>query len=451
MTVNDLTLGKPSTALLRFSIPLFIGNLFQQIYNIVDTIVVGQLIGSTAMASVGTCGVITNLVNSAGLGLASDCCILISQYVGAKKNDKVKSSINTSVFMFVALGLLGTILGLLFIKPMLRVLNTPQDMFGYCVTYLKTVFLGILFVMLYNILNQISTALGDSKTPMYSLLVASVLNVVLDIFFTICLHMSIMGVALATVIGQGCAAILCYLTIKKHINALPLENKSISVFEICLCKKMAELGVPSLIQNVISSSGVLAIQSLLNSFGSITVAAYTAANKIDGIAMTPMVSLGTAMAMYTGQNVGSKKYDRVKDGFKFCNGIAFIICVILGVFIFFQTDFLMKLFVSDSASPLLFNIGKEYLHVAVFSYFIMAVMFITTGLLRGAGNVKIVFACAMLDLGMRCLFAYVMVHYIGRYGLWLSYPFGWICSCLLCFPVYLRGKWKNSKVIESDK
>lgn len=111
----------------------------------------------------------------------------------------------------------------------------------------------------------------------------------------------------------------------------------------------------------------------------------------------------------------------------------------------------MKLFVSDSASPLLFNIGKEYLHVAVFSYFIMAVMFITTGLLRGAGNVKIVFACAMLDLGMRCLFAYVMVHYIGRYGLWLSYPFGWICSCLLCFPVYLRGKWKNSKVIESDK
>ena len=455
MAAQDLTKGKPSKTLLYFSIPLFVGNLFQQFYNIVDTVVVGQLIGSTAMAAVGTAGVVMNLVSSAGLGLASGCCVIVSQYLGARHYKSVRSSINTAICLFIGLGIIGTVAGLGIMRPLLTLLNTPEE-------YLTVIFFGILFVMLYNVLNQISAALGDSRTPMISLLAASLINVALDLWFTIQFGMGVYGVALATVIGQGAAALLSFLVIRRHIDRMNAETMEAAGqaeageaklvrFDRELCGQMLRLGLPPLLQNVISSSGTMAVQGLLNSFGSTTAAAFTAANKIDGIAMTPMVSLGTAMAMYTGQNMGAGDHERVRAGYRFCNWFALGTCVVLGALIFAQSDFLLGLFVTDTATSELFAIGSEYLHVAVFSYFLMALMFITTGLLRGAGDVKTVFVCAMLDLGMRCLFAYGMVGFLARYGLWLSYPFGWAMSSALCIPEYFRGRWKKGRLVREEK
>ena len=254
--------------------------------------------------------------------------------------------------------------------------------------------------------------------------------------------------AAATVIGQGFAALTCWRLIQKKMNQMVTEQPA--WFDKQMLKSICAIGLPAVAQNAISASGMLAVQSLLNSFGSVTVAAYTAANKVDGIAMSPMVSLGTAISTYAAQNIGAKQYDRVKAGLRFTLGLALVCCLVTGVLIYGATDAILGLFVSGSASRELFDIGAEYLHVAVFSYFVMAVMFILTGVLKGAGDAKLVFVCSITDLLTRAGFAYAAVGVLGRYALWLSYPFGWFCSIAIAWPRYLSGKWKKITIIAKE-
>lgn len=443
---KDLTKGKPWKILLHFAIPLFIGTLFQQIYNIADTIVVGNFIGSQALAAVGTSGVIMNMISSAGLGLATGCSVMISQYVGAKKPQETINAIHISLLSFLVIGILATVIGLLLMNPMLKLLQTPDDMMPYTISYLRVIFMGILFVMLYNILNQVSVAIGDSKTPMWMLLIASILNIILDLVFTLVFHMGVEGIALATMLAQGFAAYTCFRKLKIYIQELSSQP---AVFEIKTLKRMLSLGLPAMAQNLISSSGLIAVQGLLNSFGSTTVAAYTAANKIDGIAMSPMVALGNAISTYTSQNIGAREIKRVRHGLSFANLFALLACIIYGLVIFLNSESLLGLFVDQTENQELLSIGSEYLHVAVFIYFMMAIMFILTGLLRGCGDVKVVFICSLLDLGGRTLFAYVFVSLLGRYALWLSYPFGWLLASILGFLRYRSNRWQKIELIDA--
>ena len=441
----DLLRDKPSSAILKFAVPMLIGALFQQAYSLVDTIVVGNFINSDALAAVGTSGVIMNIVTMAGMGLAVGTSVVTAQYFGAQKLKEVKTAIHTSLIVFVALGLAGGMLGLLIMNPMLQLMNTPAEMMSYALSYLGVIFIGVVFVMLYNLFNQVSIALGDSKTPMLMLLIASAINVVLDLVFTLGLHWGTAGVAAATVLGQGFAALSCWRLIQKRLDQMKTEPPA--WFDKQMFKSICAIGLPAVAQNAISASGMLAVQSLLNSFGSVTVAAYTAANKVDGIAMSPMVSLGTAISTYAAQNIGAQQYDRIKTGLRFTVFFAFICCLVTGVLIYGASDAILGLFVSSGASRELFDIGAEYLHVAVFSYFVMAVMFILTGVLKGAGDAKLVFLCSITDLLMRAGFAYALVGILGRYALWLSYPFGWFCSIVIAWPRYLSGKWKKNKIV----
>jgi len=450
---NDLIIKKPILAISKFWVPMIIGNLFNQLYNIVDTIVVGNYINSDALAAVGTSGIIMSVISMSALGLAVGSSVVVAQSYGAKRFSETKSAVSTSIILFLICGVVGSIVGEAIKIPMLNLLGTPSDYYAYANEYLTVIFFGIVFTMLYNVLNQISIALGDSKTPMFMLLIASVINIILDLYFTLNLKMGVTGVAVATLIGQAFAAGMCLLIIKKKLDAMPSEQETNGkAFDKNLLKPILSIGLPALFQNIISSSGSLAMQRLYNSFGTVTVAAFTAANKIDGFGMSPMVSLGSAISTYTAQNIGAKKYDRVNEGLNSSFLLTAVSCAITGVIIYFNASSLMKIFVSslDANSADIVNIGREYLHVAVFSYAVMAFMFIYTGLLKGAGDAKTVFWCSIADLLGRAVFAYVFAGLLGRYALWLSYPFGWACSLAISAPVYYRGKWKEIRVLRSS-
>ena len=446
----DLTIGKPSTIIIRFAIPMFIGNLFQQAYSLIDTLVVGNYINSDALAAVGSSGVIMNMVTMIGMGLAVGTSVVSSQYYGAKKYTQVRSVFNTSLILFGFIGILGGVIGFFGRDYMLSLMNTQPKMFSYASDYLGVIFVGIVFVMLYNMFNQMSIALGDSRTPMLMLFIACIINIIGDLSFTIFFNWGTKGIAFATVLGQGFAAISCFFILRKRLSALPCEEEP-KLFDKLLLKQVSAIGLPAVAQNAISTSGMLAVQSLLNSFGSITVAAYTASNKIDGFAMAPMVSLGSAVSTFTAQNIGAKRVERVKEGLKFSLLFSLGCCLVTGIIIFSSSDFLLGLFVDGSAtSSQLFEIGTEYLRVAVFSYSLMALMFIINGVLRGAGDAKTVFVCSITDLLARAGFAYGTAGFLGRYCLWLSYPFGWICSCIISIPRYLSRKWEKTQIVKEQ-
>lgn len=444
---SDLTSGAVWRSMILFTVPLFIGNLFQQFYGLADTAVIGNVIGPDALTAVGTASSAMSLVTGLALGVSTGCNIVISQCFGAKRFSETKTAISTALWSFLALGIVASIVGFSLINPLLSLLNTPSESVQYAVEYLRITFCGAIFIMMYNVLSQVSIATGDSKTPMLMLIIASLINVVLDIVFAAKLDMGVGGVAIATVIGQGFSAVTCFFVLRRRLKKLCDDAQS-THFDWKVCGTMFRLGLPSMLQTGISSSGVMAMQGLMNSLGSNTAAAFVAANKIDGIAMTPMVSLGTAMGTFSAQNIGAKKVDRVKKGLRFNHIFALCICVVTGIVIFAIGGPLLSLFLKTGTAQEVVDIGVEYLHVAVFSYAIMAFMFITTGVLRGAGDVKIVFVCAMLDLGCRVLFAYTTVGALGRYAVWLSYPFGWLCSCALAYVRYFSKKWMTIKVLQ---
>lgn len=451
--MNDLTNEKPFKAITTFWIPMIIGNMFNQLYSVVDTIVVGNFISSNALAAVGTSGIIMMVINGAATGLAVGSSVVVSQNYGAKRYRDTRNAINTSVILFLIFGLFGSILGEIIKTPMLHLLDTPIEYFNYAEEYLVVIFIGVVFTILYNVFNQIAIALGDSKTPMFMLLIASLINLVLDLVFTLVFDMGVGGVALATIIGQGFAALACYLIIRSKMRKLPVEEGEIVRFDKELVKPILTIGLPAVFQNMISSSGSLAMQRLYNSFGTVTVAAFTAANKIDGFAMSPLVSLGSAISTYGAQNIGAKQYDRLNEGLKVGAKLTAVTCVITGVIIYIFSGQLLGMFIdlSEANAAELVYIGTEYLHVAVFSYAVMAAMFIFTGLLKGAGDAKTVFWCSIADLLGRAAFAYATAGFLGRYALWLSYPFGWGCSLLISLPVYLKGNWKKIQVITDTK
>ncbi len=440
---------EPSKALLKFWLPMLVGNLIQQLYGIVDTIVSGRFINANALAAVGTGSIVLNVITGIGTGLATGCCVVIAQMYGAKRNKDVKTGFNTSIRLFLVLGVIATILGVVLTNPLLNLLGTPDDYYAYAHDYLQTIFLGVTFVLLYNGFNQISNALGDSTTPMLALIISSVLNVALDLLFVVVFDWGTRGIAVATFIAQGVAAIACYFIIKNKINKLEVVGDK--KFDKNILKQICSIGLPSALQNVVSSSGSLAMQRLYNSFGTMTVSAFTAANKVDGFGMAPLVAVGTAVSTYTAQNLGANKKERVKEGLKASFKITIVVWVITAVIIYFNAESLLGLFVDASTtSEEFFEIGVEYLHISVFSYAIMAAMFIFTGLLRGAGDTKTVFWCSIADLLGRAAFAYALSGVIGRHALWFSYSFGWFCSLAISVPVYLKGKWKDIKLVDKE-
>lgn len=312
---NDMTKGNPVKLILLFSIPLLIGNIFQQFYNMVDTIIVGRFVGVDALAAVGSTGSMVFLVNGFATGLTSGFAVLVSQKFGAKDEKGLRKAVASAVILTVISVIVVTLVSLIGAKPLLNLMNTPENIMADAHTYIKIIYGGVVATVAYNLIASILRALGDSKTPLYFLIVASILNVILDLVFIINFKMGVAGAAYATIISQGVSAILCLVYTYKKFIILRLKKEDFNVKRKYYHKHL-KIGIPMALQFSITAIGIMTVQGALNVFGSIVIASYTAASKALQLVMQPAITFGVTMATYCGQNLGAKEYSRIKEGVK---------------------------------------------------------------------------------------------------------------------------------------
>ncbi|HAX73403.1 MAG TPA: MATE family efflux transporter, partial [Firmicutes bacterium] len=421
--MTDMTKGNPIKLILAFMVPILIGNLFQQVYNMVDTAIVGQFVGVEALAAVGSTGGITFLVVGFIIGFTHGFSVIISQLYGSNDEEGIKKAVGMSLLLSIAATIVITILTVLLVTPILKLMNTPSDIIEYSASYIRILFLGTAATVAYNLFASILRALGDSKTPLYFLIIASVLNIVLDLVFIINFNMGVSGAALATVISQSISAILCYIYIKKKTNVLTLEKHHYKIDKV-LIRELLFISIPMALQYSITAIGVMIVQVAINGFGSTTVAAYTAATKAEQVVMQPSIAIGLTLATYVGQNLGAKKYDRIKDGVKKGLYMTVIYNILSAIFIMTFGKHIIGLFVAEGATDVM-DIALTYISISAFFYPVLGVLFLYRYSLQGLGNAKIPMYSGIVELGMRCAIAFTLPAVIGFYGICVASPAAW--------------------------
>ncbi|WP_330639545.1 MATE family efflux transporter [Muricomes sp. OA1] len=421
--ITDMTVGKPSGVLWKFTIPMLVSVMFQQLYNIVDSIVAGKFVGVNALAAVGASYPITMIFMAVATGLNIGCSVVISLYFGAKEYRQMKSAVSTSLLTVLGIGALLTALGLIFSRPLMVLLKTPGDIFGDSALYLNIYIGGLIFLFLYNICTGVFTALGDSRTPLYFLIASSLGNIVLDLVFVINFHMGVSGVAWATFLAQGLSSFLAFITLRKRLKAV--ESLKYKLFSGSMLKKIMEISVPSILQQSFISVGNLFVQGLINSYGSAVVAGYSAGMKINTFAITSFTTLGNGLSSFTAQNTGAQKTERVAKGFR--SGVFMVLSVAVPVFLlfFFCGRPIVQLFMSEGGEQAA-DVGVEFLKIVSPFYMIISLKLISDGILRGAGAMKAFMAATFSDLILRVVLAYLFSGIWGATGIWLSWPVGWL-------------------------
>ena len=438
--ITDMTEGKPSSVLWRFTVPMLISVMFQQLYNIVDSVVAGKFVGVDALAAVGASYPITMIFMAVATGLNIGCSVVISLYFGAKEYKEMKTAISTSLISVFSISVILTALGLIFCKPLMTLLKTPADIFGDSALYLNIYIGGLVFLFMYNICTGVFTALGDSKTPLYFLIASSVGNIILDLVFVIVFKMGVGGVAWATFIAQGISSILAVITLKKRLKGI--EAPGYVKFSKTSFKKIMEISIPSILQQSFISIGNLFVQGLVNSYGSAVVAGYSAAIKVNTFAITSFTTLGNGVSSFTAQNMGAMKTERVNKGFK--AGLCMVLSVVIPVFLifFFGGKYVISLFMSDGGGKAL-EVGIEFLRIVSPFYIVVSLKLIADGVLRGAGAMKEFMIATFSDLILRVVLAFVFSGFLGATGIWLSWPVGWIIGTAFSLGFYLKGTWKK--------
>lgn len=439
-----MTVGKPSGVLWKFTIPMLVSVMFQQLYNIVDSIVAGKFVGVNALAAVGASYPITMIFMAVATGLNIGCSVVISLYFGAKEYRQMKSAVSTSLLTVLGIGALLTALGLIFSRPLMVLLKTPGDIFGDSALYLNIYIGGLIFLFLYNICTGVFTALGDSRTPLYFLIASSLGNIVLDLVFVINFHMGVSGVAWATFLAQGLSSFLAFITLRKRLKAV--ESLKYKLFSGSMLKKIMEISVPSILQQSFISVGNLFVQGLINSYGSAVVAGYSAGMKINTFAITSFTTLGNGLSSFTAQNTGAQKTERVAKGFR--SGVFMVLSVAVPVFLlfFFCGRPIVQLFMSEGGEQAA-DVGVEFLKIVSPFYMIISLKLISDGILRGAGAMKAFMAATFSDLILRVVLAYLFSGIWGATGIWLSWPVGWLIGTALSLGFYFSGVWKKSRLI----
>lgn len=444
---RDMTTGSPGKTLFLFAIPMVLGNLFQQLYNIIDSIIVGNYVGADALAAVGASTTIVMLFVAIVTGLSIGGSVVIGQFYGAGSLKKVKSSVTTMLITAVVVSIILTLIGLVISGPILRMMKTPDYLVEDAKTYLNIYFMGFFFLFLYNALNAVYNALGDSKTPLVFLFFSSVLNVYLDIKFVTNLHMGVAGVAWATLIAQGVSAVLSlvWLTIRmKDILRLP----DVKLFDMGLLKTICTMAIPSCLQQSIVSLGFVSVQALVNRYGGDFMAGYTAAVKIDSMAILPMVNVGNAVSNFTAQNIGAGKYERVGKGLKAGLILSTMIALAVSALLILCGDVLVGLFVDSELNPKVIETGTTYLRVVGVCYIIMGAMNNVNGALRGAGDVRRTFINTLCNFTTRVILAYGLASVVGPSVIWYSIPVGWTVALTMGVIRYRGGKWKQINVMK---
>ena len=435
--VNDLTKGKTSKVILNFSIPLFISVVFQQMYSIADSVIAGRFAGEAALASVGASYPITNIFNAIAVGCNIGCGVVISQLFGAGKYKKVKTAVSTSIIASVVISIVLTVSGILLTPSLMRLINTPQNIFEDSALYLEIYIAGFTFLFLYNIANGVFASLGNSKIPLYFLIFSSVTNVILDYVFVAHLNMGVSGVAWATFIAQGVAGVFAVLALIYHLKSLQTDGKA-KIFSFDMLKKISRISIPSVLQQSFVSVGNVFIQGEINSYGSAVIAGYSAAIKLNTFAVNSLVTFGNSVSSFTAQNVGAKKYERIKEGLK-SGAILSIVTALLFTFVYVAfSETLIGVFMEGDKSALALETGKQFLIIVEPFLCAIGLKVVCDGVLRGTGNMTYFMIATFADLVLRVILAFIFSHFFGAVGIWLSWPIGWLLAVFLSFVFYKK-------------
>lgn len=439
--IKDLTEGNPSRILWQFTMPMFISVIFQQLYNIADSIIVGNFAanGEDALAAVGASYPITMIFMAIAIGCNIGCSILISQLFGAKRYREMKTAISTTMIASVVLAVVLTVLGEVFCKYMLFKIHTPENIFSDADVYLKIYIGGFVFLFLYNVVTGVFTSLGDSRTPLYFLIGSSVSNIILDWIFVAFFHWDVAGVAWATFICQGIACLLAVVTLKHRLKAVKCEEKP-ALFSGSMLKKIALYAVPSVLQQSFVSVGNLFVQNLVNSFGSSVIAGYSAAIKVNTFGVTCFTTMGNAISSFTAQNIGAGKNHRVKQGLSAGVRMGMMVGALFFVAGFFGGEVLVRLFMKEGTA-LAYNTGIQFLKIVAPFYFVVCLKLTTDGLLRGSGALRYFMISTFGDLILRVILGYILSGPFGTTGIWMSWPVGWTIGAAMSVFFYAKGVW----------
>jgi putative MATE family efflux protein len=464
--MKDLTQGKERTAILLFAAPMLLGNLFQQAYNFVDSIIVGRLIGDEALAATGASFPIIHALISFVIGIAAGGTIIISQYFGAKNYTQVKRAIDTVLIFVFCASILIMVIGMTFSRKIFELTHLPAEVIPYATIYLNTILSGTIFVFGFNGVSAILRGTGDSKTPLYFLIVASLLNIFLDILFIRFLHWGIRGAALATVIANAFSFLAAALYLNKTHTLIKIKFTNLT-FDKEIFSHSFRIGVPSGLQQTFVALGMMALYSIVNHFDTDVITAYSAAGRIDGLAMLPAMTFGQALGTFVGQNIGAGKIERIKRGFLSTISMSLIVSVCTTILIIFFRFNLMSVF---TKSHKVVQAGANYLLIVSSAYFIFSIMFSLNGVMRGAGDTLVpmfitLFSLWIIRIPVAFIFSgrlqvfldtnniniklpEILNGQLAETGVWLSVPIAWAMGAICSYFYYRTGNWKKKAVIK---
>lgn len=450
---RELTTGNVLSKITRFSIPILLGNVLQQLYNIIDSIIVGQFVGKDAFAAVGATGSINFLIIGFVVGLSCGLCIPIAQYFGAGKYVEMRKMIAAATYVSIVIGLVITVGTTFGAYQMLMWMKTPENIIREAHTFIFIIFLGIPATLLYNLPANISRSLGDSKTPLYFLIISVFINIILDFIFVCGFSMGVEGTAIATVVSQAIGGILCILYMKKKYSIL-VYHKEEWVPNLALSKHSAGIGIPMGLQFSITAIGTVVLQSAVNVLGSDTVAAVNAAMKIQMVFVQPLEAIGLTIATYCGQNLGAGKINRIYEGVR----KALIACSVCAVVAFVCSNVLampisMLFMKQEEMNPYIRQCIKQILLYNSFFYFLLGSLLVLRNALQGLGHSIIAMGAGLFEMIARCMIAFLSITSFGYTAICFSNPMAWVAANLILIPLYfiIAGKLKKTYMLEQAR
>ena len=439
---KDLTVGKPQTVLWKFCMPLFGSIIFQQLYNIADSLVAGKFVGENALAAVGNSYEITLIFIAFAFGCNMGCSVVVSRLFGAKDYKEMKTAVYTACIFSGIVCILLMLVGIVGSDLLLTLIRTPEEVFADSKLYLDIYAWGLPFVFFYNIATGIFSALGDSKTPFYFLAVSSMSNIAVDIWFVKAFGMGVAGVAWATFICQGISCVLAMTVVFRRLGRIEIKEKA-AAFDWRLLKQILVIAIPSTLQQSFISLGNIIIQGIINGFGAPVMAGYSAAVKLNNLVVTSFTTIGNGISNYTAQNLGAGKLARVKQGFGVGIKLVWMLSLPLFLLYFFGGNIVLRLFMGEATETAM-QTGMIYLRILSPFYFVVSAKLVADGILRGACMMNKFMISTFTDLLLRVLLAFCFSKTVlGATGIWCAWPIGWCVATVLSIVFYSYGPWRG--------
>ncbi|MBE6063583.1 MAG: MATE family efflux transporter [Clostridium butyricum] len=443
--ITDMTVGSSTKHIIKFALPLLFGNLFQQFYNLVDSIVVGNYVGANALAAVGACGSLNFLFFSLSGGISGGIGIIVAQYFGAGDTSKVKDTIANSIYVLGTVCVVVSIIGIVFAPQILEFLSTPQEIIQDSILYLRTTCAGMIAITAYNGVSSILRALGDSKTPLIFLIISCILNIGLDLILVLYFNAGVFGVALATIISQAISAVTSTVYACRNVSYFKITKEERKPDKDIIINSL-KIGTPMAFQNSLIAISCIVLQSIVNSFGATVVAAFTVTSRVEQVVMQPYGSLSMAVTTFTGQNMGAGKIERVKKGLYSSTLMILLFSLLMLPVAYIFGESVIGIFVNEAD---VIEMGAKALRITSICYFPLGMIFIPRALLNGAGDAKFAMINGITEVLCRIVFSnlFTKIAFIGLWGIWITSGATWTVTAVVCILRYASGVWKTKAIV----